>query len=164
VRDIPARPPWPTRRPLRLERDGAAPLVGSEEFLGAMTIRPPIPAASQEIGYPSFMYAFAPRPPPLRTDEHGVIRVADTKVSLESVVLAFDRGASAEEIVESFPTLDLGAVYGTLAYVLADRSAVDAYLATRRDCLEELRADAERRFPARDLRARLLSRRQGGVT
>ena len=99
-------------------------------------------------------------PPRLREDEHGVIRVGHTRVSLESVVASFDRGASAEEIVESFPSLDLATVYGTLAYVLTERSAVDEYLSRRKEELEELRAEAERRFPAAELRARLLSRRR----
>jgi uncharacterized protein (DUF433 family) len=108
------------------------------------------------------MQAFASRPPPLRTDAHGVVRVGSTRVSLESVVVSFDRGASAEEIVESFPSLDLATVYGTLAYVLTERASVDAYLESRRELVDELRADAERKFPAAELRARLRSRRQGG--
>lgn len=115
------------------------------------------------MGYALHMQAFASRPPPLRTDGHGVIRVGTTRVSLESVVVAFDRGASAEEIVESFPSLDLATVYATLAYVLTERPSVDAYLAARRELIDEMRADAEKRFPAVGLRARLLSRRQGGA-
>ena len=106
------------------------------------------------------MQAFAPQPPTLREDEHGVIRVGSTGVSLESVVVAFDRGASAEEIVESFPTLELAAVYSTLAFVLTSRSTVDDYLSRRKAQVDELRAEAEQRFPAHGLRARLLSRRR----
>lgn len=113
-------------------------------------------------GYPWHMHAFASRPPPLRTDAHGVVRVGGTRVSLESVVVAFDRGASAEEIVESFPSLDLATVYATLAYVLNERASVNAYLESQRERVDELRADAERRFPSVGLRARLLSRRQSG--
>ncbi len=84
-----------------------------------------------------------------------------TRVSLESVVLAFDRGASAEEIVESFPALDLPMVYATLAYVLVDRANIDDYLLRRREDLERLRAEAEKRFPSDALRTKLLARRQG---
>lgn len=73
------------------------------------------------------MLAFDAQRPPLHEDAHGVIRVGSTRVSLESVVTAFDSGASAEEIVESFPNLDLVTVYGTLAFVLTSRSAVDEY-------------------------------------
>ena len=105
------------------------------------------------------MQAFDARPPPLRVDEHGVIRVGGIRVSLESVVLAFDRGASAEEIVDGFPTLELADVYTTLAYVLTHRDRVNQYLTERRDELEEHRVEAERSFPFSGMRARLLARR-----
>jgi uncharacterized protein (DUF433 family) len=104
------------------------------------------------------MQAFDAQPPPLVFD-HGVIRVRGTRVSLESIVYAFDRGASAEEIVDGYPTLDLAAVYGTLAYVLQNRDDVDRYLARRRVEAEKLRAEVEMRFPQVGLRARLLVRR-----
>jgi uncharacterized protein (DUF433 family) len=106
------------------------------------------------------MHAFDAPPPPLREDEHGVIRVGSTRVSLESVVTAFDNGASAEEIVESYTSVDLAAVYATLAFVLNNRRMVDEYLSRRKDEVERLRVEAERRFPAQGLRARLLSRRR----
>lgn len=107
------------------------------------------------------MQAFEPAPPPLREDEYGVLRVGGTRVSLESVVTAFDRGASAEEIVESFPTLDLATVYATLAFILTYRDRVDDYLSQRADDVTRLREEVERRFPVTGLRARLLARRQG---
>jgi uncharacterized protein (DUF433 family) len=47
-------------------------------------------------------------------------------------------GASAEEIVGRFPTLDLAAVYAAIAYVLAQRGEVDAYVATRQGICEKL--------------------------
>ena len=64
----------------------------------------------------------------------------------------------SEEIVDSFPSLDLAAVYATLAYVLTHRTAVDDYLRCRREAVDALRAEAERRFPSTGLRARLVSR------
>lgn len=109
------------------------------------------------------MQAFDAQPPPLRTDEHGAVRVGDTRVSLESVVSAFDRGSSAEEIVESFPKLDLATVYATLAYVLTNRQRVDEYLLRRKESIQELQAEAEQRFPSTGLRARLLARRRSSV-
>ncbi len=74
------------------------------------------------------MQAFYTPELPLHEDEHGVIRVGRTRVSLESVVVAFDQGASAEEIVDRYPSLRLAVVYSTIAYVLANRKRVDAYL------------------------------------
>jgi uncharacterized protein (DUF433 family) len=109
------------------------------------------------------MRAFDAQPPPLQTDEHGVVRVSNTRVSLESVVVAFDRGASAEEIVESFPALDLASVYATLAYVLSNRTRVDEYLSRRKATVAELAVDAERRFPSAGLSDRLLARRRSST-
>jgi uncharacterized protein (DUF433 family) len=97
-------------------------------------------------------------PPPL-TSKDGVIRVQGTRVSLETIVYAFDRGASPEEIVESYPTLDLAATYAILAYVLQNREEVDRYVERRRAEAEHLRTEIERRFPAEGIRARLTARR-----
>jgi uncharacterized protein (DUF433 family) len=44
---------------------------------------------------------------PLARDEHGVYRVGGTRVTLDLVVRAFNRGATAEEIVPDFPDLQL---------------------------------------------------------
>ncbi len=57
-------------------------------------------------------------PSPLRTDEASVIRIGASRVMLERVVHAFDAGASAEEIVATYPTLELGDVYATIALIL----------------------------------------------
>jgi hypothetical protein len=84
-------------------------------------------------------------------------------VSLESVVTAFDRGASAEEIAESFPSLDLATIYAALAYVLENRPSVETYLSARRSAVDGIRAEAERRWPTEGLRARLLARRGGSL-
>ncbi len=107
------------------------------------------------------MLAFDARPPPLSFDEQGVIRVGGTRVALESIVIVFDRGASAEEIVDSYPALELTAVYATLAYVLAHRVEVDEYVAGRRRAGDAVKAEIEARFPQVGLRARLIARRAG---
>jgi len=55
--------------------------------------------------------------------------VSGTRVSLDLVVLAFLQGLSAEAIAsECFPTLTLEQVYGAIAYYLAHRLEIDAYL------------------------------------
>ena len=105
------------------------------------------------------MHAFDLHPPPLVEDAQGVIRVAGTRVQLETIVTAFDLGATPEEIVQSYPTLALPAVYAIIAYVLQNRPRVDAYLATRRDESAALRREIEQRFPSDGLRERLLARR-----
>ena len=105
------------------------------------------------------MQAFEARPPPLTEDADGVLRVSDTRVSLDSVVIAFDAGATAEEIVHKYPALDLTSVYEVIAYVLRNRGAVDEYLARRQRHVAEVRAEIEKRFPPDDFRSRLLARR-----
>lgn len=55
--------------------------------------------------------------------------IAGTRVSLESVILAFLDGLSPETIVsECFPVLTLEQVYGAVTYYLSCRDEMDAYL------------------------------------
>ena len=54
--------------------------------------------------------------------------VAGTRVSLDSLVYAFREGQTAESLAQSFPVLTLEQVYGAIAYYLAHREAIDAYL------------------------------------
>lgn len=54
--------------------------------------------------------------------------VAGTRVSLDSLVYAFRRGAAPETIRRSFPALTLEEVYGALTFYLAYEQQVDEYL------------------------------------
>jgi uncharacterized protein (DUF433 family) len=54
--------------------------------------------------------------------------VAGTRISLDSIVHAFRRGESPETICQNFEILQLGEVYGAIAYYLANQSVIDAYL------------------------------------
>ncbi len=96
--------------------------------------------------------------PPLTTNADGVVRVGGTRVALDTVVHAYDTGASPEEIVLSFPSLALPDVDATIAYVLRHRGEVDAYLAERAAEAEEIRRKIEERFPTAELRRRLRAR------
>lgn len=80
-------------------------------------------------------------PAPLHTDEHGVIRVGDTRITLETVVIAFRNGYSAEEIVLKYPTLNLTDVYTVITYYLWNRPEIDAYL-------EQVKQESDARFEA----------------
>ena len=95
---------------------------------------------------------------PLRTDESGVIRIGSSRVMLERVVHAFDAGASAEEIVASYPTLELGDVYATIAFILQHRPEIDAYMAQSAAEAERIHQKWEQRYPTADLRRRILAR------
>jgi len=54
--------------------------------------------------------------------------VSGTRVSLDSIVYAFLNGQTAESIGQSFPVLTLEQVYGSIAFYLAHRAEIDAYL------------------------------------
>jgi uncharacterized protein (DUF433 family) len=98
-------------------------------------------------------------PVPLRTDEQGVLRVGKTRVPLDTVVYAFNQGASAEEIVMSYPSLELVDVYAVVNYYLHNRTEVDTYLSQREAESARVRKKNEKRFPPKGIRARLLARR-----
>jgi len=59
----------------------------------------------------------------------GNFYIADTRVSLDSIVHAFRRGESPETICQNFEVLHLEEVYGAIAYYLANQAAIDIYLA-----------------------------------
>ena len=95
---------------------------------------------------------------PLEEDASGVIRVEETRVTLDSIVLAFREGASAEEIAERFPALSLSAVYAAITFYLQNRTEIDAYLKRRESDAEQLRSQIESRPEAKEFRDRLLAR------
>jgi uncharacterized protein (DUF433 family) len=98
-------------------------------------------------------------PVPLRTNEQGVMCVGETRVPLDTVVFAFNHGSSPEEIVLSYPTLELPDVYAVVNYYLHNRSEVDVYLSQREGEGARIREENEKRFPQAGIRTRLLARR-----
>jgi uncharacterized protein (DUF433 family) len=68
--------------------------------------------------------AAALEPIPLRTDADGVIRIAETRVTLDTVVDTFMTGASPEEIAQDFPVLRLDDLYAVITYYLRHRDEV----------------------------------------
>ncbi len=77
----------------------------------------------------------------------GVYRITGTRVALDSVIYAFLDGQSAESIAQSFPVLTLEQVYGAIAYYLAQRDTIDAYLKLRQAEFEKKRQQARQRDP-----------------
>jgi uncharacterized protein (DUF433 family) len=97
---------------------------------------------------------------PIHTDADGVVRVAGTRVTLDTIVGAFEAGATAEEIAQQYPTVPLVDVYSVITYYLRHKSAVDAYLKGRDVLAKRVREEVERRFPSTGIRERLLARRK----
>jgi uncharacterized protein (DUF433 family) len=110
------------------------------------------------------MQAFQANPPPLESGPDGVVRVTGTRVSLETIVTAFEAGATTEEIAQQYASVDLASVYAVISYVLDHRVEVDEYVMRRHDAAAEVRAEVEARFPPAGLRARLLARRSSSGT
>jgi uncharacterized protein (DUF433 family) len=87
--------------------------------------------------------------------------VAGTGVSLDSVVIRFQQGASPEKIVQSFPTLKLSQTYGVIAYYLENEKTINDYIAEGERELEQSAIPLSRTNP--ELFARLeAARRQIG--
>lgn len=96
---------------------------------------------------------------PLRMNTGGVALIGQTRVRLESVVVAFRQGDSPEQIADSFDALTLAEVYGVIAYYLKHREEVDGYLAQQAAAAEDWQRGTEAEHPELfSLRNRLLAR------
>lgn len=100
-------------------------------------------------------------PVPLRADSDGVVRVAGTRVTLDTVVAAYEGGATAETIADQYPSLSLPDIYTVIGYYLRHREEVEAYLQAARQQAEAVRRENEARFNPIGVRDRLLARRNG---
>jgi uncharacterized protein (DUF433 family) len=78
----------------------------------------------------------------------GGYQVAGTRISLDSVVYAFLRGAAPEGIAQSYPLLSLEEVYGAIAFYLANQAEIDAHLASNDREFELLRKQARETNPS----------------
>jgi len=75
-------------------------------------------------------------------DSQGALRVGSLGVSLDSVVIAFQQGHSAETIEQLYPALSLEEVYGAIAFYLANRDEVDQYLERQEQLWDQVRQHA----------------------
>jgi uncharacterized protein (DUF433 family) len=96
---------------------------------------------------------------PLSVHPDGKILVGGTRVTLDTVIAAFRRGATAEEIVQQYPSLRLPDVYTVIGYYLDHEQDVETYLQERESQAALVRQENERRFDPRGIRERLLSRK-----
>jgi uncharacterized protein (DUF433 family) len=98
------------------------------------------------------------KPVPLRTDEGGAVRVGGTRVTLDTVVTAFQQGATPEEIGQQYPSLRLADIYAVIWYYLQHRPEVEGYLRERGKEAERIRREMESRFTPTGVRERLMAR------
>ncbi|MBI1787872.1 MAG: DUF433 domain-containing protein [Acidobacteria bacterium] len=97
--------------------------------------------------------------PPLQVDAHGVCRVAGTRVTLLTVIDAFQEGASPEEIYQEYPSVPLADVYAVIAFYLSRSEEIDSYLETVIEQEFKVIDQIKTRSPLADIRRRLLARK-----
>lgn len=107
----------------------------------------------------ALLESYVAEPPPLYETEQGAVRVRGTRVSLDTVIYAYNSGATPEEIVLSYTTLSVRDVYAIITYYLDHRDTVDAYIARREEEAAALRQQIEANRPSNaEFRARLQAR------
>lgn len=90
---------------------------------------------------------------PISTDEHGVIRVSGTRVTLDSLLNYYLQGETPEDLHDGFSTVPLADIYSIIAYYLNHRDEIDRYLERRRAESDRARQNIEADYPP-EVRAR----------
>lgn len=97
---------------------------------------------------------------PLSKDTNGVYRVSSSRVTLDLVVRAFNRGATPEEIAQDFPSLPLSDVYQVIGYYLKHGPELAEYFDRRAHEEQDVLEAHQEEWSPRGLRERLLARRK----
>jgi uncharacterized protein (DUF433 family) len=84
--------------------------------------------------------------------------VTASRVTLASLVAAFETGASAEEISQQYPSLALADIYSVIAFYLRHQSEVKAYLAQLEIEASEILEKIETRSNQAEFRDKLMAR------
>lgn len=80
---------------------------------------------------------------PLTIVEGGTIRIAGTRINLDSVLYLYHQGESAEQIQAAFPGLQLADIHTVIGYYLNHRAELDEYLRRQQVKAEEIRRQIE---------------------
>lgn len=96
---------------------------------------------------------------PLNQDADGTVRVTDSRVTLDTLVAIFKKGATAEQIQDSFPSLTLRQIYGAIFYYLDHQAEVEEYLNERQAEAEAIRRQIESRPEYNEFREKMRQRR-----
>lgn len=107
----------------------------------------------------TIMETLAPVAPPVYADNDGVLRIAGTRVTLDTLVGAYEDGAIPEEIALEYDSVSLADIHAVISYYLRYREQVAMYLQERRLTSSAIQKENESRFPATGIRAILMARR-----
>jgi uncharacterized protein (DUF433 family) len=102
----------------------------------------------------------ATEPVPLEIDRDGAARVGGTRVTLESVVVAYCQGATPEEIAQRFPAVRLADVYAVITFYLRHRNDVDEFITDSIARSGQSRQQYASQLDPQNLRERLLAWRK----
>jgi uncharacterized protein (DUF433 family) len=93
-------------------------------------------------------------------DEQGVLRIGDSRLTLDAVLDCYHQGMAAEVIAEGFDgVVELADVHAVLAYYLRHRAEIDAYLSQLERAAEAMRCRVEaEQTPRPAFREELLNR------
>lgn len=98
-------------------------------------------------------------PLPLHED-HGTLRIGASRLTLDTLLAAYETGSTAEQLADAFPSVTLAEIYSVLGYYLQHKDQIESqYLAPRRQHAVELRRKAEARHDPQEFRERLRARR-----
>ena len=102
--------------------------------------------------------------PPLNFDEAGGIRIGQTRVTLDSLLAAYQAGSTPEEIAVQYPILTLAEIYAAITYYLTHPQQVEDYLEERRQMAQQQRTQIAQDNNLIGLRQRLLDRSQSKIS
>ncbi|MBR8839720.1 MAG: DUF433 domain-containing protein [Stigonema ocellatum SAG 48.90 = DSM 106950] len=106
----------------------------------------------------SIQVEFEVSAPPFRWDEAGVIRIGQSRVTLDSLLAAYHSGSTPEEIAVQYSVLHLEEIYSAIAYYLSHHQQIDSYLEQRHRKQEQQRSEFAQQYNLANLRQRLLDR------
>jgi uncharacterized protein (DUF433 family) len=91
----------------------------------------------------------------LTRHRYGEIRLTGHRIGLLHVVESYNEGKSAAQVAERFPSLPVPLVEQVIAFYVANRADVDAYVAACRDEIERQAAAPQPGPDLAELRRRL---------
>jgi uncharacterized protein (DUF433 family) len=104
------------------------------------------------------------QPVPITVTATGGWRVEGTRVPVEAILREFHAGATAEQILDSFPTVGLAKIYSVIGYCLSHIEIVDRYLGET--AVQEINAGVKHGNDSRalQLKARLAALKATGTS
>jgi uncharacterized protein (DUF433 family) len=97
-------------------------------------------------------------PVPFREDSEGVIRVGGTRVTLDTILTAYMKGSTPEQIAQDYSSLATADIYAAIAYYLRHREEVEESSYAGESIPTRSARSSRSGFPAEGLRDRLESR------